>query len=100
MTGTKQSTPLSGGSGACSARSGRSQLPYCLPWGQGRARELALEPEPRILMRSRGGGERATPRVANARPRGVRGGGGPGGNLGSSGCKSPSCGCYWQPSLC
>lgn len=51
-------------------------------------------------MRSRGGGERATPRVANARPRGGRGGGGPGGNRGVPGCKSPSCGCYWQPSLC
>lgn len=30
----------------------------------------------------------------------TRGGSGTSGGCGGPGCKSPSCGCYWQPSLC
>lgn len=40
------------------------------------------------------------PRVSNARPRGVRECSGTNGCCGGPDCKSPSCGCYWQPSLC
>lgn len=77
---------------------------YCLRGGRAEPGELAFERScGSRRMRTPGRGRemsaRATPRVPNARHRDVRGGGGCTGGC-SLGCKSPSCGCYWQPSLC
>lgn len=78
---------------------------YCLRWGQGPAGGAGFWAELRILETEdrRWGREmspKATPRVSNARARVVGGGRGTSGCGGGPGCKSPSCGCYWQPSLC
>lgn len=85
---------------ACSRSS-----PYCLRWGQGQARGAGFCSELRVREdedpeRGREMSTRATPGVAKARPRGVRGCSGTSGCGGGPGCGSPSCGCYWQPSLC
>lgn len=39
------------------------------------------------------------PQIQMLNPEATRGGGGPRGRGDGPGCESPSCGCYWQPSL-
>lgn len=80
-------------------------VPLLSAVGAGTSRGAGFCAELRVLEdedpeRGREMSARATPGVANARPRGVRGCSRTSGGGGSPGCKSPSCGCYWQPSLC
>lgn len=93
------------GVGSALHSSVRPQPPPLSAVGAGRSPDSGFRAQPSRRLRENevAGGEESChqkpPLDPNAQSWGVRGGGYPGACGDGPGCESPSCGCYWQPSL-